>query len=180
MNLGDRRCAIPVSCVREVVRGRRTVGVPATRPPVRGLASVRGDIVTVVDLAVAAEMDVPAAAGPGEGWMVVLRDDSAPPPAPPSAAALASAAAAGRTAARARGRVALAVDGVEDIRSLGAPSRVALPGRTAIPGKAALRGPWSGVVRDGDVDVPVLDAARLHAALDRLVDTGLEEGEARG
>ena len=45
----DVRAGIPVSRVREVVPLRRLARIPDGRPPFRGLLSMRGEIVTVLD-----------------------------------------------------------------------------------------------------------------------------------
>jgi purine-binding chemotaxis protein CheW len=47
-----RDYGIPVVQVREVVRGERITRVPGAPPVVRGIANVRGAVVTVLDLSV--------------------------------------------------------------------------------------------------------------------------------
>ena len=49
-SLGDRLFALPVSEVREVVRGLEVTEVPLASDVIRGLANLRGQIATSVDL----------------------------------------------------------------------------------------------------------------------------------
>ena len=56
-SLGDRLFALPVSEVREVVRGLEVTEVPLAPDVVRGLANLRGQIATAVDLRRRLEME---------------------------------------------------------------------------------------------------------------------------
>jgi purine-binding chemotaxis protein CheW len=51
VEVGGRLWAIPVDQVREVLRTPQLVAVPGAPPIVRGIAAVRGGVVTVLDLA---------------------------------------------------------------------------------------------------------------------------------
>ena len=136
---GSFRGGVAVGRVREVVRLRRLARIPDGRPPFRGLLSVRGDIVTVVDLAGLQEI--------AAGRSLDLMDDTA-----------------GTTTGRIRptridsvivlrgesNTLGLEVDGVEDIHDF-APR----PGEpTATPEATNL---WASTVRGPMGDVGVLD-----------------------
>ncbi len=69
--VGKRRFALPVTAVREVCTDVAVVRMPGVAAPVRGVANVRGSVVTVVG---AAELlGLPGTAEPVVPWLVVLR-----------------------------------------------------------------------------------------------------------
>ena len=63
---------MPVAAVREVCTDVPVVRMPGVAPPVRGVANVRGTVVTVVGAAELLRMPSEAA-GPVVPWLVVLR-----------------------------------------------------------------------------------------------------------
>jgi len=63
---------LPVTAVREVCTDVPVVRMPGVAPPVRGVANVRGSVVTVVGAAELLKMPS-AAPGPIVPWLVVLR-----------------------------------------------------------------------------------------------------------
>ena len=69
-SLGDRLFALPVSEVREVVRGLEVTGVPLAPEVVRGLANLRGQIATTVDLR--RRLEMPPHPGPGADVNIVV------------------------------------------------------------------------------------------------------------
>jgi purine-binding chemotaxis protein CheW len=72
--LGGRTFALPVSEIREVVRGLEMTPVPLAPGAVRGLVNLRGTIAMAIDLR--RRLDLPAAvAGEGEVSVVVDADD---------------------------------------------------------------------------------------------------------
>ena len=68
--LGDRTFALPVSEIREVVRGLEVTAVPLAPGAVRGLANLRGQIATAIDLRRRLELP-PRGEGQGEVNVVV-------------------------------------------------------------------------------------------------------------
>lgn len=68
VEVDGERWIIPVEQVREVLRLPPLVPVPGTPPSVRGVAAVRGGVVTVLDLAVL--LDRGRAASPGSVVLV--------------------------------------------------------------------------------------------------------------
>ena len=90
--VGTRRFALPVSAVREVCTDIEIVRMPGVAAPVQGVANVRGSVVTVVRAADL--LRLPVEGSDGSSWLVVLQYRS--------------------------GRVALAVDEVEDLGMLDA------------------------------------------------------------
>lgn len=154
---GDYRCGFPVGTVREVVKRGKVTRIPEAKPPFRGLLSLRGEVVTVLDLAVLA-----ARAGGGGAKqettgsttggirpqrveaVVILRGGKDP--------------------------LGLEVDGVEEIRDLPpAPEGPAAPGSPR-----AREGIWAGAAQDGPTEVGVLDAERVFAAADALAAASAE------
>jgi chemotaxis signal transduction protein len=75
VRLGEAEFGVPVTRVREVVRAPAATPVPFTTPAVRGIASVRGEIVPVLDLA-ARVLGAPA---PGAARLVVVSDAAGAP-----------------------------------------------------------------------------------------------------
>lgn len=169
---GEFRGGIPVGRVREVVRLRRLARIPDGRPPFRGLLSVRGDIVTVIDLVglqeIAAGRGGPIdddTTGPTTGRIRPTRIDSV---------------------ILLRGGtdpLGLEVDGVEDIRDF-APrpgDAPATPGGTEseppsgpVSESSGPMGPpeatrlWAGTVKDSRGDVGVLDVAAVFAMAEAI------------
>jgi len=169
---GGFRGGIPVGRVREVVRLRRLARIPDAIPPFRGLLSVRGDIVTVLDLAGLQAR----AAGRGDG----VSDDTTGP-----------------TTGRIRPTridsvvvlrggpdpLGLEVDGVEDIRDF-APRRGDAPAEPGPAGEDPRGGPvtestgpgeppettplWAGTVRDGRGEIGVLDVEAVFSMAARI------------
>ena len=90
--VGTRRFALPVAAVREVCTDVGVIRMPGVAAPVQGVANVRGSVVTVVRAADL--LRVPVEGSDGSSWLVVLQYRS--------------------------GRVALAVDEVEDLGMLDA------------------------------------------------------------
>jgi purine-binding chemotaxis protein CheW len=72
--LGDRTFALPVAEIREVVRGLEVTPVPLAPGAVRGLANLRGQIATAIDLRLRLDMP-PREAGQGEVNVVVDAPD---------------------------------------------------------------------------------------------------------
>ncbi len=147
------RVAIPAREIREVVPGGTVVRVPESPGPVGGLMAVRGEMVTVVDLALALGWRSGAApAGPGA--VAVLREGTTR-----SAVAGAPSTGTGRSSEL----LGLRVDVVEDLAEYeGAPAPPAVP----FDGPA-----FRGVLAPGPGGPPagLLDAGRLVAALEEVV-----------
>jgi chemotaxis signal transduction protein len=164
---GEVRCGVPVARVREVVRLVRLCRVPEARSPFRGLLSLRGEVVTVMDLAsldaVANSGGRPLTAQETTGAstgsikphrvesVVVLRGGKDP--------------------------LGLEVDGVEEIREFPAVDPSEGPGA---PGSPRNRGGlWSGAVRDGNREIGVLDAERVIATAEALASERAEPLEVK-
>jgi chemotaxis signal transduction protein len=170
-----------VGRVREVVRLRRLARIPDGKPPFRGLLSVRGDIVTVLDLAGLQER---AAGRSGEPL-----DDTTGPTTGRIRPTKIDSVIVLRGAPDALG---LEVDGVEDIHdfrpregeSPAAPAEAAPEGRAARPepspptestGPAESPEPtslWAGTVRGPRGDVGVLDVDAVIRMAEALAGSG--------
>jgi chemotaxis signal transduction protein len=169
---GDFRGGIPVGRVREVVRLRRLARIPDARPPFRGLLSVRGDIVTVVDLVglqeIAAGRGGPLdedTTGPTTGRIRPTRIDSV------------------ILLRGGKDPLGLEVDGVEDIRDF-APRRGDAPAEPAAIDAEPVSGPvtestspavapehtrlWAGTVRDSRGELGVLDVAAVFSMAEAI------------
>jgi len=70
--VGGRRFALPVTAVREVCTDVSVVRMPGVAAPVRGVANVRGSVVTVVGAAELLRMESEPAQAVVP-WLVVLR-----------------------------------------------------------------------------------------------------------
>ncbi|MGA2080324.1 MAG: chemotaxis protein CheW [Holophaga sp.] len=68
--LGDRRFGLPILSVREIIRSCEITPVPLAPPHVRGLINLRGQIVTILDLAV--RLDIQDRPDARESHVVVL------------------------------------------------------------------------------------------------------------
>lgn len=157
---GDFRAGIPVGRVREVLRLKRLARFPGGAAPFRGLLSLRGEIVTVVELTAlqAAALAAASGAGPARHETTGVTTGSIRPNRIDSVVVL-------------RGghdSLGLEVDGVEDIRNFApragdpppppaAPSSPAAPESSA-PGAPAPGRMWAGVVKDERGEIGVLDA----------------------
>ena len=71
---GPRECALEVSDAVEVLRPRQITEVPRTPEYIKGILSVRGEMVTVIDLRMRFGME-PAEALPSSRILVVTVDD---------------------------------------------------------------------------------------------------------
>jgi chemotaxis signal transduction protein len=175
---GDFRAGIPVGRVREVLRLRRLARFPGGRSPFRGLLSLRGEIVTVVELVAlqAAAVAEAAGAGPATHDTTGVTTGSIRPTRIDSVVVLRG----GHDA------LGLEVDGVEDIRNFEAgtadrptepiPEVAGAPERTA-PGAPAPGRMWAGVVKDERGEIGVLDADAVFEMVEAMA-TQTEEPEA--
>jgi chemotaxis signal transduction protein len=148
----DVRAGIPVSRVREVVPLRRLARIPDGKPPFRGLLSMRGEIVTVLDLG---ELRRAAEAGTGPerfDTTAGVTTGSIRPNRMDSVVVLRGG----------RDPLGLEVDGVEDIRDF---PPMPATGPDAGGGAGRL---WAGMVRDDRGEVGVLDADGVFAIMERL------------
>lgn len=68
--VGDRRFGLPILTVREIIRACETTPVPLAPRRVRGLINLRGQIVTILDLAV--RLGIPDRGAAPESNVVVL------------------------------------------------------------------------------------------------------------
>jgi len=164
-----------VSRVREVVRLRRLARIPDGRVPFRGLLSVRGDIVTVVELAGLQEIaagrsgePMDDTTGPTTGRIRPTRIDSV------------------IVLRGGRDALGLEVDGVEDIHDFSPRrgDRPAEPEPSPLPGASPpteSTGPadppegtrlWAGTVRGPRGDVGVLDVDAVFALAEELAGSG--------
>jgi len=174
---GEFRAGIPVGRVREVVRLRRLARFPGGRSPFRGLLSLRGEIVTVVDLPALQAAALASAAGPGPSRHETtgVTTGTIRPTRIDSVVVLRG----GRDA------LGLEVDGVEDIRNYapGAAEAPAAPEPApGAPESTASAAPapgrmWAGIVRDGRGEVGVLDADAVFEIVEALAKES-EEPEA--
>jgi chemotaxis signal transduction protein len=149
-----------VGRVREVLRLRRLARFPGGTAPFRGLLSLRGEIVTVVELTgvQAAAVAAASGAGPARHETTGVTTGSIRPNRIDSVVVLRG----GHDA------LGLEVDGVEDIRNFApgagvpptpppAPSPPAAPESSA-PGAPAPGRMWAGIVKDERGEIGVLDA----------------------
>lgn len=74
--LGDRCFGLPILAVREIIRACEITPVPLAPGHVRGLINLRGQIVTILDLAV--RLGIPERPDPLESHVVVLTGGTAP------------------------------------------------------------------------------------------------------
>lgn len=74
--LGDRYFGLPIGFVREIIQSCRITPVPLAPPQVRGLINLRGQIVTILDLAVRLGMPARSAA-PGSHVIVLSAEAEA-------------------------------------------------------------------------------------------------------
>jgi len=148
---GDYRCGIPVDRLREVVKRGKVTRIPEAKAPFRGLLCLRGEVVTVLDLAA-----LVATAGRGASAQETTGTTTGGirPQRVESVVILRG----GRDA------LGLEVDGVEEIREL-----PPCEGGPAAPGSPRARGGiWAGAVQDGATEVGVLDPDRLFASAEAL------------
>jgi purine-binding chemotaxis protein CheW len=73
-SMGPRECAFEVSDAVEVLRPRQITEVPRTPAYIKGILSVRGEMVTVIDLRARLGME-PAGASPLSRILIVTVDD---------------------------------------------------------------------------------------------------------
>jgi chemotaxis signal transduction protein len=171
------RAGIPVGNVREVLISRRVARVPDAEYPLMGVLSLRGDMVTVFDLA---------------GLQAFVDRDGGAPSASDTTGVTTGAIRPNRLEAvvvirGGKDALGLVVEGVEDIRDFrpsseegaaagAAPAPAPDPGSgapTLAPSPGRL---WAGIVSDGRGEIGVLDAnAAMEAAL--AVSTGKGPGE---
>ena len=76
-HLGDRRFALPILDVREIIHACDLTPVPLASRQVRGLINLRGQIVTILDLAV--RLGLEDRQGAEESYVVILDARSVPP-----------------------------------------------------------------------------------------------------
>lgn len=184
---GDFRAGIPVGRVREVLRLRRLARFPGGHAPFRGLLSLRGEIVTVVELVAlqAAAVAEASGAGPAKHDTTGVTTGSIRPTRIDSVVVLRG----GRDA------LGLEVDGVEDIRNFEAGAGEkgsAAPGsgcasearhvpgdppESSAPGAPAPGRMWAGVVKDERGEIGVLDADAVFEMVEAMA-TLTEEPEA--
>lgn len=73
--VADRRLAVRLSALREVLPGRRLTRIPQAPPGLLGMMSARGELITVFEL----QADASASAGPDHPrWVVVVDGSRAP------------------------------------------------------------------------------------------------------
>lgn len=73
--VADRRLAVRLTDIREVLPGRRLTRIPQAPPGLLGMMSARGELVTVFEL----QADASASAGPAHPrWVVVVDGPHAP------------------------------------------------------------------------------------------------------
>ncbi len=167
------RAGIPVANVREVLISRRVARVPDAEYPLLGVLSLRGDMVTVFDLA---------------GLQAAVDRDGGAPSASDTTGLTTGAIRPNRLEAvvvlrGGKDSLGLVVDGVDDIRDFrplseegGAPAPAggappAGAGTPSSPGAASSVAPapgrlWAGIVSDERGEIGILDAnAAMEAAL---------------
>ncbi len=150
--------------VREVLRLRRAARIPDEKPPFRGLVSLRGEIVTVVDL-VGLHAMARAPQGPAKQDTTGVTTGSIRPSRMDSVVVLRGG----------RDPLGIEVDGVEDIREfppVPAGSAAASPGTAPAPGRL-----WAGVVSDERGEVGVLDTEGVFGMVAEISERA-EEPEA--
>ena len=167
---GDLRCGIPVESLREVVLLGRVSRVPEAKAPFCGLMSLRGEVVTVLDLA-ALQATVSSTAARRGGETTGVTTGSFRPQRLESVVVLRGG----------RDPLGLQVDGVEEIRELPLAAPAEGP---AAPGAWSAGGLWSGVVVDGKGEIGVLSAEAVLDAAEALAGESVEpvalEGPHRG
>ncbi len=147
VKVAGRLLAIPVSNVREVHKNPRITKVPGAPPVLRGIANIRGAIVTVLDLAVALSA---SERNSGKGELTGMKHEM-------------SGAATGSVVLVEHGRslFGASVDIVQDVSARDeapmAPTAVA----AALHADTFHDAPLAGVVRADGADVPLLDVAAL-------------------
>ena len=101
--LGDRRFGLPILSVREIIRSCEITPVPLAPRHVRGLINLRGQIVTILDLAV--RLDIQDRPDARESHVVVLAGEES------------ALAASGRSADQGGGEdmAGFLVDGIGDV-----------------------------------------------------------------
>ena len=163
---GEIRCGIPLGRVREVVRSRKVARVPEARAPIRGLLNVRGDMVTVVELAGLQELlTTGGKAGPARSPTTGVTTGSIRPGRVEAVVVL-------RTGGD---PIGLEVDGVEDIRDFAGqaapvPEGGGSTGRLNSTTGTYTQRIWAGIVTDDRGEIGVLDPGLALEAVHALAE----------
>jgi chemotaxis signal transduction protein len=163
---GDFRAGIPVKWVRETVRLRRLARVPDARPPCRGLLSLRGEIVTVLELAGIPEL-IRRGGRPALTDTTGVTTGAIRPTRIESVVVLRGG----------KDPLGLEVDGIEDIRDFAArPGEQQIAGiAESTPSTAPAPGRmWAGVVRDERGEIGVLDPEAVFEVAATLAEAASE------
>jgi chemotaxis signal transduction protein len=163
---GEFRAGIPVGRVREVVRLRKLSRVPDEKAPFRGLLSLRGEIVTVVDLAGLHALSRTAGAPAARQETTGVTTGAIRPTRIDSVVVL-------------RGghdSLGLEVDGVEDIRDFASKPEGRDPAPPPPPPASESTGMqapapgrmWAGIVKDERGEIGILDAEFVFELVEAL------------
>jgi chemotaxis signal transduction protein len=142
--------AIPAGRIREVQRTARTVRVPGAPPVMFGIANLRGNVVTVLDLAVALEAPLSSS----QEWPLML---AAGAPVPTSGADTGSIVLLEHGAQL----VGLRVDAVRSIPARDDAPLAPVSLVSQLLATAPTEAPLVGAVRAGGEDFPLLDVTAL-------------------